>query len=251
MRLRVGTWSGDEEDVQPAAMATAMRAGTAVATAPPPPPAFYWAYQDARTAGAAAVLSIHLSGRMSPTCQAARAAASQARLPVYVVDSGSCGMALGFAVLAAAEAAQAGANLDQALGVARRRLAGSTQLMYVDTLEYLRRGGRIGAARTWLGTTLGIKPVLTVRDGEVAPFERLRGTDRALARMSEVARQRAGRLRVDLAVEHFDNAGRAVTLAERLRGQIPGLRWCYVTQYSMAIGAHTGPGALGVALSPC
>lgn len=251
LQLQVGEWSGDEADIQPAAMAAAMRTGIAVSTAPPPSPAFFWAYQDAIASGASAVLSIHLSERMSATCQAARAAAEQVRIPVHVVDSATCGMTLGFAVLAAADAARSGVDVDQALGVVYRRLAGNSQLVYVDTLEYLRQGGRIGAARAWLGSALGIKPVLTVQGGEVTPLEQVRGTDRALSRMVEVAQQRAGQRLVDVAVEHFDNPSRAVALAERLRGQVPYLRSCYLTECSMIIGAHTGPGAIGVAVSPC
>ncbi|HSV67354.1 MAG TPA: DegV family protein [Mycobacteriales bacterium] len=251
LRLLIKDWVGDDNEVKPEAVTAAMRDGVTVATSPPPPPAFYWAYQDAIASGANAIVSVHLSEKLSATADAARTAAGQVRVPVHVVDSRTAGMSLGFAAAAAADAAQSGAGPDEVLAVIGRRLSGCLQLVYVDTLEYLRRGGRMGAARAWLGSTLGIKPVLVVKDGQVTPFERIRGTDKALARMVEVARGHAGGHLVDIAVEHCDAANRAMALAEQLRRSIPRTRSCYVIQAGMAVAAHTGPGSIGVAVSRC
>jgi DegV family protein with EDD domain len=250
-QLAVGDRVGDEEDIAPGELAAALRAGGEVHTSPPPPPAFFWAYQDAVAGGAEEIVSLHVSGRLSATCEMARAAADQMGIPVRVVDSATLGMGLGFAALAAAEAADRGAGTEEVLAVIERRLAANLALVYVDTLEYLRRGGRIGAARAWLGTTLGIKPLLGVKNGEVAPLERIRGDDKAIMRLAELARAHAGRQLVDVAVEHYDAPGPAMRLAIRLQAQIPFRRSFYLSQISSVIGAHTGPGSVGVSVSPC
>jgi DegV family protein with EDD domain len=250
-QISLGDQSGDEEDLPPEQLAAALRAGVKVSTSPPPTPAFFWAYQDAIAGGAEEIVSLHLSERLSATCEMARAAAAQVRVPVRVVDSGILGMGLGFAALAAAEAAERGASSDEVIAVINRRLAANLGLMYVDTLEYLRRGGRIGAARAWLGTALGIKPLLGLKNGEVAPVERIRGDDRAIARLADLARVHAGRRLVDVAVEHYDAAGPAMRLATRLQAQIPFRRTFFLAQISSVIGVHTGPGSVGVSVSPC
>jgi DegV family protein with EDD domain len=233
-------------------LADALRAGVPVRTNHPPAPAFFWAYQDAIAGGAEAIVSLHVSGRISRTCEMARAAASQVRVPVHVVDSGTVGMSLGFAALAGAEAAEGGAGPDVVLAAVQRRLAGALGLMYIQTLEYLRRGGRISAARAWMGDTFGIKPVLGVRNGEVVLVERLRGgDDKAIVRLAELAGQHAGRQLVDVAVEHFEAPGPAMRLATRLQARIPYQRAFHVVEISAVLGVHDGPGAIGIAVSPC
>lgn len=242
---------GDEEDIPPDELAAALRAGAEASTSPPPSPAFFWAYQDAIAGGAEEIVSLHVSERLSATCEMARVAAAQVRVPVRVIDSGTLGMSLGFAALAAADAAEGGAGPEEVLSVIRRRLTSSMGLMYVDTLEYLRRGGRIGAARAWLGTTFGVKPVLGIKNGEVAAVERIRGDDKAIARLADLARMHAGRHLVDVAVEHYDAAGPAMRLATRLQAQIPFRRTFYLSQISSVVGVHCGPGSVGVTVSPC
>jgi DegV family protein with EDD domain len=243
--------ASDEEDIPPEQLAAALRAGAQASTSPPPAPAFFWAYQDAIAGGAEEIVSLHVSERLSATCEMARVAAAQVRVPVRVIDSGTLGMSLGFAVVAAADASERGAGPEEVLSVIQRRLAGSLELMYVDTLEYLRRGGRIGAARAWLGTALGIKPLLGLKNGEVAPVERIRGDDKAIARLADLARAHAGRHLVDIAVEHYDAAGPAMRLATRLQAQIPFRRTFYLSQISSVLGVHCGPGSVGVAVSLC
>src|SRR5262249_35755128 len=235
----------------PVQLAAALRAGADVHTAPPPSPAFFWAYQDAIATGAEEIISLHISGQLSATCEMARTAAGQVRVPVRVVDSGILGMSLGFATLAAAEAADRGANAMEVLAVIQRRLGSQLALMYVDTLEYLRRGGRIGAARAWLGTALGVKPLLELKDGAVAPLERVRGDDRAIARLADLARAHAGRQLVDVAVGRYDAPRPAMRLATRLQAAIPHRRTFYLSQISSVIGVHTGPGSVAVSVSPC
>jgi len=232
------------------ALVTAMRARRAVATAPPDPDAFLEAYQKAADSGVSAVVSLHISARQSRTCEVAREVAAKVEIPVHVVDSATTGMSLGYAALAAARAALLSASVEQVIEAAHRRLAGSTELIYVDTLEYLYRGGRIGAAAALVGTALSVKPLLTIANGQVAPVQRVLGADRAIGMLIAMAARRAGHRRVDIAVEHFGAAARAAEMAKTLGSRVHNLRELMVTPASAVIGAHLGPGALGITVSP-
>jgi DegV family protein with EDD domain len=119
----------------------------------------------------------------------------------------------------------------------------------VDTLEYLRRGGRIGAARAVMGQALQVKPLLTVRDGSVVPLEQVRTAGRAMARLEELAVADAGTGDVDIAVQHLVAQDRAHTLADRLRARLPraDVVECPV---GGVVGAHVGPGLVSVVVSP-
>ncbi len=214
------------------------RGRSSTPTRPPPP------------GGASAVVSVHISGLLSGTADAARLAARDAPVPVEVVDSQSLGMGLGFAVLAAVEAADRGLAVDEIAEVARQRAQRSSCFFYVDTLEYLRRGGRIGPAAALLGTALAVKPLLHLAQGQILPLEKVRTSSRAVARLEELALQRAGRTRVDVAVHHLDNAARAEALASRLQARVPALGQLVVAEVGAVIGAHVGPGLLGVVVCP-
>ncbi len=122
--------------------------------------------------------------------------------------------------------------------------------LYVDTLEYLRRGGRVGAAAAMVGSALAVKPLLNLADGRLEPLERVRTASRALARLEELAVRAAGSRPVDLAVQHLAAAERAEDMAERLRRRIPGVRSVYVGEVGAVVGAHVGPGMLGVVVAP-
>lgn len=221
----------------------------AVTTSRPAPERFGRAYEEVAGAGATAVASVHLSGEMSGTLDSARLAAKAAPIPVRVVDSRSIGMGLGFGVMAAAEAAASGADLDDVADSALRRVRATRSLFYVDTLEHLRRGGRIGAAATLLGSALMIKPLLRIAGGRIAPLEKVRTTARALARLEELAVGLAGEREVDVAVQHVAASSRAATLAARLRERIPRLRELYLGEAGPVVGAHVGPGMLAVVVS--
>jgi fatty acid kinase fatty acid binding subunit len=237
-------------DITASEAAQALRDWHPVTTSRPSPERFAHAYGVAAANGAAGVVSVHLSAAMSGTVETARLAAANAPLPVRVVDSGTIGMGLGFAALSAAVAAAGGASLDEAADAAERRAAGSRSLFCVDTLEHLRRGGRIGAAATLLGSALMVKPLLNIVDGRIAPLEKVRTTARALARMEELAVEFAAEHAVDAAVQHLGAKGRAETLAARLRERIPGLGDLYVGEVGPVIGAHAGPGMLGIVVAP-
>ncbi|KJK58426.1 DegV family protein [Saccharothrix sp. ST-888] len=237
-------------EISPKDVAEALRAKRRVTTSRPSPETFAAAYRAAAEAGASGVVSVHISGELSGTYEAARLAAGEAGIPVRVVDSRLVGMALGHTVLAAARALEAGLGLDETVAAATARAATTSSFFYVDTLEYLRRGGRIGAARALLGSALAVKPLLHLSGGRIEPLEKVRTASRAIARLEELAVEQAGTAEVDIAVHHLAAEERAEPLAERLRERVPGLRNLYVGEVGAVIGAHVGPGLLAVVVSP-
>ncbi|KAA2267084.1 DegV family protein [Solihabitans fulvus] len=251
MQIGIGTTFNDESLVTTDRLLNAMHDGTPIAQEPPTPDAFFWAYQQAWGQGADAILSLHVSSRLSTTAEAAKAAAEKLRIPVQVVDSESSGLTMGFAAVAAAKAAAAGATEAEVRAVAERRMRNARVLIYIDTLEYLHRSGRIGTVAKKFGTALSVKPLLTVNDGEVEPFSKVFGADRAVGKLVDQAVQVAGQRRVDIGVEHFAAPDRGADLLAQLRRRIPGGQEFALTQVSAAIGVNVGPGALAVTISVC
>jgi DegV family protein with EDD domain len=248
------TLSGREgregHDVSPADVARALaeRRGT-VTTSRPSPAEFIAAYQELFDAGATAVVSVHLSARLSGTHESATLAAKDFGSRVAVVDSATAGMAVGFVALAAAEVAADGGDLDAARRAAEAAAERTTTLFYVDTLEFLRRGGRISAASAFVGTALSVKPILHVVNGEVVLREKVRTAAKALARMADLATEAAGGSDVDLAVQHLEAADRATTLHAEVSARLGGrVRRSYLSEVGAVVAAHTGPGVIGVAV---
>ncbi len=239
-------------DVTTAEVATALRAFRPVSTSRPSPQAFLGAYEKAAAAGADAVVSVHISADMSSTVESAHLAAKQSPVPVHVVDSRSLGMAMGYGVVSAAELAAAGASAQEVAAQALSRATAARVVFYVDTLEHLRRGGRIGSASAFLGSALAIKPILELVDGHIRPLEKVRTSARALARLEEIAAAAAEGAGhgVDIAVHHLDSAARAEDLAQRLRTRVESAREVTVVELGAVVGAHVGPGTLAVAVSP-
>ncbi|QKE84358.1 DegV family protein [Arthrobacter sp. NEB 688] len=242
-------------DVRSDEVAAALHSFTPVSTSRPAPAAFAQAYEASARDGADGIVSVHLSGELSSTVAGAGLAAGVSPIPVRVVDSRALGMVMGEAVLAGARAALDGATLDEVTDVVQRTCEGASVVFYVDTLEYLRRGGRIGRAGALLGSALSIKPILGLRDGHIVPLERVRTSSRAIARLEEIAVEAAesalaaGAPGIDLAVHHLDSAERAESLAERLRGRMPTAA-VRVVELGAVVGAHVGPGTLAVAVVP-
>ncbi len=237
-------------EISARSVAAALQRRRPVTTSRPSPEEFSAAYRAAAESGATAVVSLHLSAEISGTYDAARLAAESAPVPVRVVDTGMVAMALGFPVLAAAETAGAGGTVDEVVAAAEKRAAATSAYFYVDTLDYLRRGGRIGAAQALLGSALAVKPLLQLADGRIQLLEKVRTASKAIARLEEIVAERAGRAQVDIAVHHLAAAERAEALAERLRHRVPGLVELHVSEVGAVIGAHTGPGLLGAVVSP-
>ncbi len=241
------------EGATPELVAEALRAFKPVSTSRPSPARMLEAYEAAAAAGATEVLSIHLSGEMSGTFESAQLAAREAPVRVVPVDSRQVGVATGFAVLAAADALDAGGSVDEAAEVARARAGATSSLFYVDTLEYLRRGGRIGKAAALFGGALAVKPLLQIHDGSVAMLEKVRTSARALGRLEELAVEAAGEHAVDVCVAHLASPDRAGQLTEhlatRLSVNLAGREiWC--GEIGPVLGAHVGPGMLAVCVAP-
>lgn len=235
--------------ITPGAVAAALREGRAVSTSRPSPEALTSAYAAAVDGGASAIVSVHLGRAISGTFDAAVLAGRSMAVPVEVVDSGTVGPGCGLAALAAAEVAREGAPVEEVAGIARRRAAASVTYFCVENLDYLRRGGRIGAAQALLGSALAVKPLLTVAEGRITPSERVRTMSRAVARLQELAEGALiPGMPAEVVVLHLDNRSAADQLARALREH--GASSVAVTEVSAVLGVHCGPGTVGVVVSP-
>jgi DegV family protein with EDD domain len=247
-----GTEFSEGVDVSTEEVAAALRAFKPVSTSRPSPQAFLDVYEKAAADGADAIVSVHISADMSSTVESAHLAAGHAPVPVHVVDSRSLGMAMGYAVVSAAELAASGASAEDVAAQASSRAQAATVVFYVDTLEHLRRGGRIGAASALLGSALAIKPILGLSDGSIEPLEKVRTATRALARLEELAAEACAAAPdgVDVAVHHLDSAARAQPLADRLGERLAESAAVSVVELGAVVGAPVGPGTIAVAVSP-
>jgi DegV family protein with EDD domain len=196
------------------------------------------------------ILSIHLSGGISGTVRAAEQARDlliergMAAEKMVVVDSLTGCAGHGFMSVAAANAVKDGADLAGAVAAAAAMRENLKIIVMVDTLEFLRRGGRIGAVRGWIGATLKVKPILTI-EGEMQPVERVRTASRAFERLVAHLEQRRADGCDGFAIQHIQARAEAERLAERGReiyGRDPEL----ISEIGPVIGTHTGPGILGV-----
>lgn len=253
LEVRLGSRTGREGiDIDAAALAAALADHRLdVQTSRPTPAQFADCYRQALDAGAASVVSVHLSRELSGTWEAARIAADEVGPDrVRVVDSRAAAMGLGYAVLAAADAADAGASGADVEAAAAAVAARCRVFFSVETLDRLRRGGRIGAAAALLGTALAVKPLLHVVQGRIVPLEKVRTTARAAQRLVDLAVRAAGDGPVDLAVHHLGASARAEEVAARLRERVPRIARLLVSEVGAVIGAHVGLGVLGVVVVP-
>ncbi|HZT66171.1 MAG TPA: DegV family protein [Acidimicrobiales bacterium] len=240
---------GDEElvdrrDLTPTEFWERCRSGALPETAAPSPGAFQEAYERAASEGAPGVVVVTLSSALSATWQAARTAADAVagRIPVRVIDSQALTVAQGLIVLSAARAAAAGKALDDVAGavedlVPRTRLYGT-----LDTLDYLRRGGRVGGAQAFFGTMLSIKPIVQIVHGKVEAESRQRTRSRALRYLVDKVRE-AGE------IEHLAVLNAAAPDIETfldMVGEVYPRDRIVVGDVGPVIGTHTGPGTVGV-----
>jgi fatty acid kinase fatty acid binding subunit len=230
-------------------VADALRRKASVTTSRPAPARFTAVFEELARAGVDEIVSIHVSREMSGTLDSAETAARRAPVRVHVVDSRTVGNALGFAARAACEAARAGTPGSEVASLAYRRAADSRTWLVVDSLDQLRRGGRIGAAQALVGSALSVKPLLQLRDGMVAPLEKLRTTGRAVARMAEIGSQYAGGRVCDVIVQHCDAGGRADELGAMLTTALPESE-VRVVEVGAALSAHVGLGAVSLVVCP-
>ncbi len=192
------------------------------------------------------IVSIHVSAKLSATynnaCQAAQHLADRGAR-IEVIDSQLVSMGLGFLILRAARALQGGASVGDVRAVVERGIPHVHTIFVLDTLEYLRRGGRIGRARAFLGAVLRVKPLLSLRHGEVHPEERVRTKAHALERIFQIVTSQP-RIQ-EAAVAYSTNAQEAEEMRRRLAAALPEVN-IYVTRLGPVIGVHGGPGVIGV-----
>ena len=195
------------------------------------------------------IVSVHISGGLSGTCEAARQAVEalerdgRGRGRVRVVDSSTGAGGTGLVALGAAKEAARGGDLDAVEGAANETRTNLGLWFAIDTLEYLRRGGRIGAASAWIGSTLKIKPILSV-ESEMVPIERVRTSGKAFDRMVEFARSRHADNADAWVVQYIQSPDQAERLADACR-EIFGNEPVWVGEIGPVLGVHTGPGLLG------
>ncbi len=196
------------------------------------------------------VLSLHISGKLSGTM----ASAIQARemfpgKPIEVVDTLSAAMGLGYLALQCARAAEMGAGLRECKALAVQAIPQVGALFAVSTLEFLHRGGRIGGAAAFLGTTLNLKPLLKLNDGKVEAIERVRSMNKAVDRLLDHLAEIVGNQPVRLAGLHADAPSEAQQIIEKAQQRFqPGqVKEILLSEVSPAIGTHTGPGTVGMA----
>ena len=199
------------------------------------------------------IVSVHIAGGISGTLESARQAAQElvAKHPdrrVEVIDSRTACGGIACCALAAQAAAKAGGDIDAVVARVTEAVVATKIWFAVDTLEFLRRGGRIGTAQAWLGGALKIKPILTVED-EITPIERVRTAGRAFERMVAYLEARAEDGADGWVVQHIQAPDQAQRLGERGR-EIFGSDPRFVSEIGPVIGVHVGPGLLGVGGMP-
>ena len=193
------------------------------------------------------IVSIHIGAKLSGTVQAAHTARQSLAKPerIEIVDSQAVSVAIGFVIMEAVEAARAGAKLAEVKAAAESAVQRTHVRFMLDTLEYVRRGGRIGRARAYMGTLLRVKPILSFREGEVYPEERVRTRARGLERIIQwaVRHQKVKRA----VVAHATTLDEAESIRERLAMAFPSVK-VYLIRFGPVLGTHGGPGTIGVGI---
>ena len=242
-----GVAHAEGADISPDEVLKDLESGASVTTSQPSPAAFAQAYRHAARSGATAVVAVVLSAKLSGTVEAARVGAAESPIPVTVVDSHTIAMGTGFAAIAAASLARSGADASAVADEARRVALSTACVFTVDTLDYLRKGGRISPAVAAAGKVLGVRPILEFIDGEVVLGTRVRSTARAraevLRRVDEVL---ASRVRPAVAVLTLGATEFADDAARTLESAHPHLAMTVRASLSAVLSAHAGPGAVAV-----
>jgi DegV family protein with EDD domain len=236
----------DYVELDPAAFYARLRtAAETPSTSQPTPGDFLAVYEE--LAGYERVLSLHIAGKLSGTIESARAAAKQLGDDrVRTLDSQSASAAIAMLGLAIQRRLERGTSDDEVEKLVERYRNASELLFTVDTLEYLARGGRIGRARAWAGELLNIKPILTIKGGEVIPVKRVRGNRKAFLEFESAftsSTRDAPSLRVGIAQAEAPERAQALTeLVQRTR---PAAELELVTTLGPVVGTHSGPGTVG------
>jgi DegV family protein with EDD domain len=235
----------DGVDLPPKAFYARLAASSVLPTTAVPPPGVFEAVYRRLGRETRYVVSIHIPAGLSGMINAAQIAAQALpELEIAVVDGGNISMALGWLVVIAARAAKAGQTFEQVLALVQETIPRLRLVAMLDTLEYVRRGGRISPPQAWLGTLLNIKPLIEIREGEVRLLERVRTRRRALQRLVELVAESGP------AEEMAVIQANAPDVAEELRqmlGKLHPLDRIPITEAGPVLVTHAGPGAVGVA----
>lgn len=240
----------DGIDIQPSEFYTRLQTAKVMpSTSQPSPAVFAQIYEDL-LARDYDVISIHISAKLSGTLDSAYQAREMLNSDrITIIDSKATSMALGFPVLQIIRAASHGADIESLIELAHKAVESTGVLFVVSTLEFLHRGGRIGGAQAFLGTALGLKPILELRDGRIEPIEKVRTMSKATDRMIEIMAQRIGNRRpIRLATLHANAPDEAEALLMKICQQYnPGdIKEAFSAPVSPVIGTHSGPGTVGV-----
>jgi len=207
------------------------------------------AYQGALAdSGGDGVVAVHISSALSGTCGAAERTAADLDPKVRVIDSRSAAMGTGFVALAAARAAAAGADLDSVADAARSAVSRIRAFVVVHRLENLRRSGRIGGPKAWLGTALALKPLLRIDDGKLVLAQRVRTVTHATEAMIDRVCEVVGEGSAALAVHHVANPDGAKEVAAALARRLPACEPAILTELGPVLALHVGAGAVAVCL---
>jgi DegV family protein with EDD domain len=199
--------------------------------------------------GGDGVVAVHISSALSGTYGVAQRAAAELGPAVRVIDSKSAAMGTGFVALAAARAASAGGGLDAVAAAANSAVSRSQAFIVVDGLDNLRRSGRIGGAKAWLGTALALKPLLRIEDGKLVLAQRVRTVNKATAAMIDWVCEAVGNGSAALAVHHVANPGGANEVAAALARRLPACEPAIITPLGPVLGVHVGTGAVAVCVA--
>lgn len=221
-------------------------------TSQPSPAEFLEVYKPIESTGKD-ILSMQLSSKLSGTIDSARQAAEfVSATNIHVFDSYSASLGLGFTVLAAAKAANKGASLEECIHIAERVRANTSVAFVISTLEYLHKGGRIGGAAALVGSALGIKPILGVKDGAIDALDKVRTFNKALNRMVEIVLSsvRPGK-RLWIGAVHVEAEPQAKSMLDGVLAQFDSslVEEKMIVRATPVIGIHTGPGTIGLVIS--
>jgi DegV family protein with EDD domain len=207
------------------------------------------AYQQALAdSGGDGVVAVHISSELSGTYGTAQRTAADLDQNIRVIDSKSTAMGTGFIALAAARAAATGADLDAVADATDSAVGRSHAFMVVHRLDNLRRSGRIGGAKAWLGTALALKPVLRIDDGKLVLAQRVRTVTNATAAMIDRVCEVVGDGSAALAVHHVANPDGAAEVAATLAQRLPACEPAMITELGPVLALHVGAGAVAVCL---
>lgn len=229
-------------------VATALRSGKSVTTSRPNPEVFVAAFEKLHSAGHESIVSVHLSSELSGTYESAVLASRKVDFQVDVVDSRGIAMMLGFAVQAGAKLANSGGSHADVLDLIKRKCAGASIIFYVDSLEFLEKGGRVTAMQAKMGASMNLKPLLHMINGKVEQQELVRSSEKSIARMIEII-VAAARIKSEIAIHHVEALDAANSVAQQLK-ELTGIATISVTSAGAVVGTHVGPGALAVVVSP-